>query len=331
MFDQWQVTAEAVFSVFAVIAAGALFRKVGWLTEQADESLLRLVVNVLLPCLIFDNVVQSTAFDDTSNIWMPPIIGYLTVGVGFLIALGVARLGPRTTGLLTPRAVGTFALCVGLFNYGFIPIPLVKRLFDDRTLGVLFIYNQGVELAIWTIGVLVVSGTLGRAWYKKLINAPAIAIFLALVINLLGLQPYIPAFIVNAIHWLGLAAIPMSMTLIGATMADSIHPKEATRPSAASVKMIAWGLALRLGLLPALCVGLALALPVSPELQRVMIIQAAMPSAVFTIVMARHFGGDSPTALRTVLSNSLVGLITIPMWIVLGTYLAGISLGAPPP
>jgi predicted permease len=339
MFEQWQVTAEAVFSVFAVIAAGAVFRKVGWLTEEADESLLRLVVNVLLPALIFDNVVRSDAFTDVSNIWVPPLVGYMTVGVGILVALGFSRLGRRTTGLLTPRSVGTFALCIGLFNYGFIPIPLVQKLFDDRTLGVLFMHNQGVELAIWTIGVLVVSGTLGNRWYKKLINAPAIAIIIALTINLLGLQSYIPAFLVNAIHWLGVAAIPLSMTLIGATIADQIRPKRSESDeiekksvlSASSAKTIFWGVAIRLGILPLLFIATAVYMPISPELRRVMIIQAAMPSAVFTIVMARHFGGDSPTALRVVLSNSLLGLITIPLWIVIGARWAGIVLGGATP
>jgi len=345
MFEQWQITAEAVFSVFAVIAAGVLFRKVGWLTEEADESLLRLVVNVLLPALIFDNVVRSEAFSDVSNIWAPPLVGYLCVCLGVLAALIVSRLGPRTTGLLTPRAVGTFALCVGLFNYGFIPIPLVQRLFDERTLGVLFMHNQGVELAIWTVGVLVVSGTLGSRWYKKLINPPAIAILIALTINLFGLQSYIPAFLNNAIHWLGVAAIPMSMTLIGATIADQMRRKRDgadvdgegegdanNRPlGVSSMKTIFWGTALRLGLLPLIFVAAAVYLPFSPELKRVMIVQAAMPSAVFTIVMARHFGGDSPTALRVVLSNSLLALITIPLWIVFGARWAGIVLGGGTP
>jgi len=43
-----------------------------------------------------------------------------------------------------------------------------------------------------------------------------------------------------------------------------------------------------------------------------------MPAAVFPIIMARHYGGDPPTALRVVISTSVAGLVTIPLWIKFG-------------
>jgi predicted permease len=45
-----------------------------------------------------------------------------------------------------------------------------------------------------------------------------------------------------------------------------------------------------------------------------------MPAAVFPVVMAKHYGGDPATALRVVLATSLVGLITIPLWIRAGMH-----------
>jgi malate permease and related proteins len=60
------------------------------------------------------------------------------------------------------------------------------------------------------------------------------------------------------------------------------------------------------------------------ELQRVLVLQAAMPAAVFSIVMARHYGGDAATALRVVLATSLLGLITIPLWLRFGIHLLGL-------
>jgi predicted permease len=71
-------------------------------------------------------------------------------------------------------------------------------------------------------------------------------------------------------------------------------------------------------LLPLSFLVVAKHLPASAELKHVLVLQAAMPSAVFPIVMARHFGGDPPTALRVVLSTSLVGLVTIPLWVRFG-------------
>jgi hypothetical protein len=59
-------------------------------------------------------------------------------------------------------------------------------------------------------------------------------------------------------------------------------------------------------------------LPASDELKRVVAVEAAMPSAVFSILMARHYAGDAGTALRVVLATSLVSLVTIPLWIPAG-------------
>ena len=78
------------------------------------------------------------------------------------------------------------------------------------------------------------------------------------------------------------------------------------------------GIAIRLGVLPAILLVLAAALRVDPALHAVLIVQAAMPSAVFPIVLAKIHGGDMPTALRVVLGTSLVGLVTIPLWLTFG-------------
>ena len=70
-----------------------------------------------------------------------------------------------------------------------------------------------------------------------------------------------------------------------------------------------------LGILPVLFLTMARFGPFSIELKRVILLQAAMPSAVFPIIMARHYGGDTSTALRVVIATSVVSLVTIPLWI----------------
>jgi predicted permease len=84
------------------------------------------------------------------------------------------------------------------------------------------------------------------------------------------------------------------------------------------------GCLVRLVLLPLGFLVLARYLPCSVELKRVIILQAAMPAAVFPIVMAKHYGGDTATALRVVISTSALSLITTPIWIRLGTKFAGL-------
>ena len=42
--------------IFIFIAVGIVARRLDWLTAEADTSILKLVVNVLYPCLIFQSV-----------------------------------------------------------------------------------------------------------------------------------------------------------------------------------------------------------------------------------------------------------------------------------
>jgi predicted permease len=54
--------------------------------------------------------------------------------------------------------------------------------------------------------------------------------------------------------------------------------------------------------------------------QSVLVVQAAMPVAIFPIVVTRAHHGDMPTALQVVLGTSAMGLIAIPLWIGLGMH-----------
>jgi predicted permease len=73
-----------------------------------------------------------------------------------------------------------------------------------------------------------------------------------------------------------------------------------------------------MGIMPIFFLLLGWCLTGPVELKRVILLQAAMPAAVFPIVMAKHYGGDARTALRVVIATSLVGFATIPLWIRLG-------------
>jgi predicted permease len=43
-----------------------------------------------------------------------------------------------------------------------------------------------------------------------------------------------------------------------------------------------------------------------------------MGSAIFPIVLAKHYNGNTETAFDTVISNTLVSIITLPLWIAFG-------------
>jgi malate permease and related proteins len=187
-------------------------------------------------------------------------------------------------------------------------------LFGQETVGVLFVHNLGVELVLWMIGVMVLTGRRAQAGLRQIVNAPLVAMLLALSLNASGAVYHLPKVLTTTVHILAQCAIPLSLILAGATMDDHLeefHSRPAWRAMGTAI-------GLRLFLLPGSFLLLAKYIAASPELKHVMILQAAMPSAVFPIVMAKHYGGDPPTALRVVLATSLVGLLTMPLWIRVG-------------
>jgi predicted permease len=84
-------------------------------------------------------------------------------------------------------------------------------------------------------------------------------------------------------------------------------------------------IALRLGILPVLILCAARWLPLPVELKRVLVIQAAMPSGVFPIVLARHYGGQPLTAVQIVLGTTALGILTIPLWLRVGLAWTGLG------
>lgn len=305
----------AVLPVFCIAGIGVVMRLINWLTEEADASLLRVTVNLLIPCLIFDSILGNPALGVLSNVVLAPMVGLFTVVLGIVIAYGA---GAGLAG--EPARRRTFSFAVGVYNYGYVPLPLALALFDRETAGVLFVHNVGVEAGLWTFGLLLLSGTSWRESWRKLLNPPLIVIVFTLALNFLGLDEAVPGFVRTTTRMLGQCAIPVGLILIGATVADFRGEFRAVRGRGE----MALACLLRLGVLPVLFLLLAKYLPCSIELKRVIVLEAAMPAAVFPIVIAKHYGGDTAVALRVVISTSVVGLITIPLWIRFGMNWVGL-------
>jgi predicted permease len=310
----------AVLPIFCIAGAGVALRQLKWLTEDADASMLRVTVNVLTPCLIFDSILANPAFAEPGNVWLPPLVGFATIALGIPFAL----LLRGATGLRDEAARRTFTFAVSIYNYGYVPIPLILALFPGevarKTMAVLFVHNVGVEMALWSFGLILLGGGSVRTNWRKILNPPFFAIVLTVALNFIIGQHHVPDFVIKTAHMLGQCAIPLGILLIGATMADYVHEFQSVR----GVRLVLTSCVLRLGILPVLFLLLAKFLPCSPELKRVIVMQAAMPAAVFPIILAKHYGGDPATALRIVLGTSLVGFFTIPIWLRIGMKWIGV-------
>ena len=316
--DEFLTVLSAVLPVFAIMGVGFLLRRLDWLTEESDHSLMRVTINALIPCLVIDSVISNQSLREPGTVLLAPAVGFITVLAGIALAYACTRL----VGLRQTVQARTFAYCTGIYNYCYVPLPLALLLFKHRpeTVGVLFVHNVGVEIAFWTFGLMFLGGASLKEGWKKAINAPVISILVALSLNYTNGAQWMPGFLLTTAHMLGQCAFPLGILLIGAVISDEFRAFH----SSPGWRVMTGACLIRLGMLPVLFLLIAKNLPCSAELKSVIILQAAMPAAVFPIVISKHYGGDINTALRVVLSTSVLGLLTIPLWIRYGLKFVGL-------
>ena len=297
----------AVAPTFVVLACGFALRRFRGLRPEADPSMLTVAVNFLYPCFIADTLLNSTALRDIRTVAIAPVIGFSLL----LLCFGIAMLCAKLLRLKSPQPARTFAFAAAIPNWGYLPIPLVQQLFTPDTTGVLFIHNIGLELALWSAGIWLLSGS--SSW-RHVFTIPFFAILGALALNFAHAADWLPRVVLDSLHFLGQAAIPLSLLLTGATLADSVVSLREDRRTLVTVA----GCVVRAALLPPLFLAVAHWLPLSLDLKRVLAVQAAMPCAMVPILLSRHYRGDTGTAVQIVLASTALGLLTIPFWLRIG-------------
>lgn len=294
---------NAVLPTYLIMLLGAMARRLRLLPQEADAGLMKLAVNLLYPCLIIERIVGNPEVSHPLRVLGAAGLGYGLVVVGIYLSYALAPLA----GLRVGGGRRTFAMTTGIQNYGFVAIPVMSALFPSKeALGVMFTFTLGVELSVWTLGVGTLTG-LSKAPWKAVLNVPVISILVALALNFLGAERIIPTPVHTVMNNLGNCSVPLSVLLIGASIADLWgHERFNWRVAILSA-------VLRQAVIP---IGFMLAawlLPLTPDLKRVLIVQGAMPSAVFSLVLARHYGGHPPTAVQVILATTVASLITIPL------------------
>jgi len=309
----------AIAPVFIIMFAGLVARRRGILSAEADASLMRIYINLLYPCLIATKILGNDALHQAANLWVPPLLGAATMAVGFLFCWGGARL------LRLPRgsSTRTFTYVTGVYNYAFTAIPIVGSLFGAKALGVLFIFNLGVELMFWVGTGLILSNNTGVNIWRRIFNVPVVTVIVSAALNLVHFRESVPPsleWVWKALEMMGDSAIPLALILTGAVIADFLGD---ARPTWADARSFGGACFLRLGFLPLTFLAAAYWLPCTVELKQVLVIQAAMPAGMFPVALCKHQGGDVGMAVQIVIGTTAMALFTMPYWVSWGWKLAG--------
>lgn len=301
-----------VLPIFLLLAMGAVLRVSKMLPANVDQPLMKLVFNFFLPALIFEKLIQNDSIKNTAVLVSFPVAGFITIMIGFAIASTLGSL----LKIKDPKSFKAFTYSSGLYNCSFMALPLIQAMFPERPdfSGLLFLFNTGIDVAIWSVGIIILSGFNGGRGLKHLLNAPLITLITAVTMNLTGVGANLPHFIIEAIGMVGQCAIPIGILLSGCAISE--HAKEMDLQH--TLKAALGGCLVRNLIAPLVMLFLAFNLSNSKDLSILLVIQSGMPAAMFSSIIVKHYKCSVPTSLAIIITTTCVALLTTPLWISYG-------------
>lgn len=305
----FQQTFLAILQIaFIALAAGLLVRMKVFKQEHIS-GLSVATVYLFLPCMMFDSI--SRQFDPASMPywWLLPVSSVAIFLFGFAVA-----------SLLFARRWREKRNMIGLAclqNASYLVLPIGRALLpDDAQFAQFsvycFLYLIIFSPMLWSVGkYLATSSDDGKLpnW-RNFITPPLIATLLALALVATKTAQFIPQFVVEPIHLLGTAAVPVATFVLGASLGSirlRFHHYFADAAKSMLVKLILMPLATLLALR-------ALGVPPTSLLGIFLIIEAASAPATSFILQVRAYGGDEERIGSVIFLHYLLLVFTLPLW-----------------
>lgn len=295
-----QVLVEVLFPVFAIVGIGYLVARYVGITPPA---LATLAYWILGPAFIFD--VLADAELEASVVWR--VVGSTVLAmavVGLLAALVMRAMGRSFSEMAATVLtsiygnVGNFGLAISAFALGEEVLPIAGIvLVTVNTVGIL----TGVGLA--SIRHHSAVRSIAAAVFSPL----ALAVIPALFVNLSDTA--LPLWLDRPVSLLAAALIPVMLLTLGVQIAGM--------PRALPHGLVSVPIGIKLILTPLVAFGAASLLGLEGVAADVVILQAAMPAAVFTSLIALEHELEPDYVTAVVLTGTLVSALTLPVVITL--------------
>ena len=299
---------QAMLQLGIIVTVSGILARKKVFSEEMISGMTKGVVYCFLPCLIFDKITHDFHPGDMDFWWVIPVSAI----VMFLLGLGF-------TMLLNPREMKRQPdlLPLGFMqNAGYLSLAVGKVMVPDRFdqwAVYTFLYILVFNPLLWTFGKYFVShDSTKRFQFKGIITPPLMGNILGVTLVLTGVAKWIPFAVSESVYLLGNAAVPISMVILGATLATTpVKFRE-------HVKLISKSFITKLLLLPAAVLGILYAADLPPALEMLglfWILQAAYPQASNLILQIRTYGGNRERVCAVLVTCYIGSLITLPLWV----------------
>ena len=290
------VLVNVLVPVFGIVAVGfGVARLIG----AETRTLATLSYWILGPVFIFE--ILSTARLSPDVVLKTVAASVATMIVVGAIAYGAMRLSGSSFSLRaatvltsTHGNVGNFGLAICAFAFG------------EEVLPIAGIVMVAVNTAGILVGVGLASlrrGSIGRALITAVGSPLALAVVPALAVNLTDTT--LPLWLDRPISLLAAAMIPVMLLTLGIQLAGM--------PARLPSPRLAVPVSLKLVVAPIVAFGFVTIFALDGDPGRVVTLQAAMPAAVFTSLIALEHDLEADYVTSVVLVGTMLSAITLPV------------------
>jgi len=295
-----EIFVHDIVPIFVVIGLGYAFAR---RTQPELRTLSRLTFYILSPCLVFISLVES-------NIAGGEVLQIAVFVVTLTLSMGALAFVSARLLHLSTRQTSAFLLAVMFVNAGNYGLGVTRLAFGPIVESRAVLYFVTSSIMVYTLGVLIAKGFAGgwRGALKQLLGLPHIyALSAALIIR--ALQWQVPQPIMEGLRFPAQAAIPLMLLLLGAQLVNA-EIGQYWRPALA-----ASGLSLIIA--PLVAFGLAGLFGLALPARQAVVLEASMPAAVITTLIAIEFQAEPKLVTGAVVLSTLISPITLSIVIAL--------------
>ncbi len=298
---------ETAVGALLIILVGAFARHTGLIRREQGDVFVKVVIHLALPPLVFLIILRA---DLHASLLLVPVAALIIHGVLVALTWGVARI----RGIERPRA-GALILATAVGNTGFFGLPLIAASGPGFSQPAAVMYDAlATALITWT-STVAIAHHFGRAEGapgvrladvgRALLLPPTLALVAGLAFNLAGVHE-MPAMVERPFEMMAAAVLPLTM-LYGGLMLE-------VRGLARVWREMAYTVVVRLGLAALIGYGVGRLLGLGGDVLNTVVIMAAMPTAMMSLVLGVRGGVRGDVLAGAVAITTLLCTITLPLW-----------------
>jgi malate permease and related proteins len=287
-----------------LMLVGLLLAKLRIIDEQTSRKLSAIVLYVANPALILNSSQTEHTIPDSQ------LLTALLIAVAmFALLIAAAAILPGIMRLKQNEA-NAYAMMTVFSNIGFMGIPLISEIIGSAAVLYASVFILLFNILFYTYGVMIQqrgadSASQIRFSFRRFINPGVISSIIAVTFYLLRVR--LPDVFTAPLGYLGNLTAPVSMMIIGATLAGVN-----IRSFFTDGKLLAFSV-LKLLVLPILGGLLLKAFIGAGDLLGVCIVMLSTPVGSMTVMLAQQYGGEYTLLSKGVTLTTLLCVATIPI------------------